>query len=353
MSDKIGEISKVVKHKSREVEYCFGSLSSDKLKALTFVPILDGGKKTFLNEDTTNGYQRQANKPRMAWFTKYLLLPTSARQITPPILLSGRDGWQFVPDANGWTGKIVVTKPAAIIDGQHRAGGYVNLYESTGQITEVAFILLNQLSLPEEIQTFITVNNTAKGVTKSTTAYLAQDKPYAEIAWQLNEEQDSPFVGRISRGVVERYHLFALHSVAKEMERLFSIGAVQDLDTETKTEYASRFFNIVAETLEEIWQEDIRQLDDPESRGRNAFTSKLLELTGLSAWCYTGAQILSRSYNEFTGMNWENVERLIRASREIDWDKSGQYLGRTGLVGAKAMSAEMIRLLPAENSPLD
>ena len=80
MSDKIGEISKVVKHKSGDVEYFFGSLTSDKLKALTFVPVLDGGKKTYLIEDTTTGYQRQAEKSRMNHFTKFLLEPTTARQ---------------------------------------------------------------------------------------------------------------------------------------------------------------------------------------------------------------------------------------------------------------------------------
>lgn len=47
-------------------------------------------------------------------------------------------------------------------------------------------------------------------------------------------------------------------------------------------------------------------------------------------------------------MNWENVRRLVEAASEIDWTKDGEYNNQTGIVGGKAMSNEMIRLLPAE-----
>lgn len=47
-------------------------------------------------------------------------------------------------------------------------------------------------------------------------------------------------------------------------------------------------------------------------------------------------------------MNWANVERLVHAAAQVDWDKTGQYQGRTGLVGGKVMADDMIRLLPAE-----
>jgi len=350
MSDKIGEISRVVKLKSGDTVYYFGTFTSDKLKALTFVPVLDKSKKSYLNEESADGYQRQGNPSRMNGFKSFLEKNTSS--VTPPILLSGRGGWHFEPEATEWTGKLVITEAAAIIDGQHRAGGYVHLYEKTGQIRDVAFILLNGLAQKEEIATFITVNNTQVGVAKSTTAYL-EDEEEAQIAWNLNTEPDSPFKGRISRGTMERQHLFALHSVAKEIDRLFSVGAVKDLDVETKTDFAKRFFTFVADHLHAEWFTDLAQLDDPTSRGRNSFTSKLLELTGLVAWCYTGAQILSRSYHESTAMNWENVDRLVLAASNIEWSKNGQYLGRTGVVGAKAMANDMIRLLPAEGTPPD
>ena len=47
-------------------------------------------------------------------------------------------------------------------------------------------------------------------------------------------------------------------------------------------------------------------------------------------------------------MNWDNVRRLVEAASGIDWRKDGEYRGMTGEVGGKAMSQEMLRLLPAE-----
>ena len=86
-----------------------------------------------------------------------------------------------------------------------------------------------------------------------------------------------------------------------------------------------------------------------ETRGRSDFEYKLLELTGLVAWSLTGAHIFLRSYSDGTGMNWENVRRLVEAASEIDWTKDGEYNNQTGIVGGRAMSNEMIRLLPAES----
>ena len=111
----------------------------------------------------------------------------------------------------------------------------------------------------------------------------------------------------------------------------------------------SQFWTIIADQLHEEWS-DIDKLDNPDIKGsrRNAFDYKLLELTGLIAWSYTGAYIFSRSYSEGIGMDWDNVRRLVKAASEIDWHKGGEYEGRTGEVGGKAMADEMNRLLPAE-----
>ena len=147
---------------------------------------------------------------------------------------------------------------------------------------------------------------------------------------------------------MQRTHLFNLNSVAKQITRLFALGVVQDLDIDQKVELMSEFWTIIADQLEDEWS-DIEKLDDPDSKGRRDFEYKLLELTGLIAWSYTGAQIFSRSYREEKGMNWDNVRRLVKAASVIDWRKDGEYEGRTGEVGGKAMADEMIRLLPAEN----
>ena len=111
----------------------------------------------------------------------------------------------------------------------------------------------------------------------------------------------------------------------------------------------SRFWTIIADQLDEEWS-DIDKLK-PETGRRSHFEYKLLELTGLIAWAYTGAQIFSRSYSEQTGMNWDNVIRLVEIVSGIDWRKDGEFAGRTGEAGGKIMADEMIRMLPAESVP--
>jgi hypothetical protein len=203
------------------------------------------------------------------------------------------------------------------------------------------------LSIKEEMDEFIVVNNSQKGVPRALTTYL-EGTEEAAVAWQLNEDPDSPFYGKITRTSIEKQHLFTLSSVARQVKELFKSGKLVDLDSDNKVDYMERFFNIVADALQNEWA-DIQKLDDDESRGRRDFEFKLLELTGLIAWCTFGGYILDRSYSiDVAAMNWDNVRRLVKAASGVDWRKNGQYEGRTGLAGARVIAQEMERLLPAE-----
>lgn len=343
MPNSIGVVRNVIKKSANSTTYFFGTIGSDKIKSITYVPVIEPSTKTYLVEDTADGYQRPGSPQRMRAFRAFLR--KHPNHVVPPVLLSGRDGWTFEEGGDS-VGQLVVTSPAAIIDGQHRVGGFVALHEEDQEVREVPFILLTGLQRDEEVETFLVVNNSQKGVPKALSAFLG-DTDEAQIAWELNIEEDSPFKGRIARARMERTNLFQLHSVAKEIKKLFSVGSLIDLDPSIKTEYAIRYFTIIADELPDEWR-DIQELDNPESRGRNDFTFKLLELTGLIAWCQVGAHILSRSYSESIGMNWDNVQRLVEAAARIDWTKDGQYAGRTGSVGGKIMGDDMTRLLPAE-----
>ena len=346
-TNKIDEITGVVQKTQGEQQYLFGTIRSDKVKDVTFVPVIEPSRKTYLNEIVQDGYQRPASLTRMRAFARFL--KENPNSIVPPVLLSGRGNWEFESNGIGQeSGKLVIHGQAAILDGQHRLGGFVHLYESEEDVRDIAFILLLDLNPAQETKEFITVNNTQKGVPRSLTAYLEGTED-AQIGWELNERSDSPFKGRITKTTLQRTQLFALHSVARQVMRLFGLGSVQDLDIDQKVEIMSEFWTIIADQLSDEWS-DIEKLDDPEIKGsrRNSFEYKLLELTGLIAWSYTGAQIFLRSYSEETGMNWDNVRRLVKAASEIDWRKDGEYEGRTGEAGGRVMSNEMIRLLPAE-----
>lgn len=342
-----GEITGVIQKTQGNQKYLFGTIRSDKVKNVTFVPVIEASRRTCLNENTIDGYQRPGSLSRMRTFARFLKdYPNS---VVPPVLLSGRENWQFEPSDQGQdSGRLIIQGEAAIVDGQHRLGGFVDLYESEGEVRDVSFILLPDLTLEQEKNEFLVVNNSQKGVPKSLTAYL-ENTPEAQVAWGLNTVPDSLFKDRIARTGMKRNHLFTLASTAKQVKNLFSLGDVQDLDIDEKIEFMSRFWTIIADQLDEEWS-DIEKLDDPETRGRSDFEHKLLELTGLIAWSLTGAHIFLRSYSDGASMNWENVRRLVASASNVDWSKGGHFANQTGVVGGNNMSNEMIRLLPPENN---
>ena len=344
-NDMVNEIKGVVREKVGERTFCFGTIGSDKIKNISFVPVIEESVKTYLIEETEGGYQRPASASRMRAFMKFL--EDNPNSVIPPVLLSGRGNWVFIPDdGSERSGKIEVRGRAAIIDGQHRLGGYVALFEKEGEPRKIFFIILDDLELSDEKEEFVVVNNSQKGVPRALTAFL-NDEEEAQIAWALNEDPDSPLLGRITRTGMTRKHLFALHSVARQMKELFKLGALQDLDVETKISFAERFFTIVQDEFPTEWS-DMEKLDDPDSRGRRGFEYKMLELTGFIAWAIVGKSILHRSYSESAGMNWDRVKELVASTGQVDWAKTGQYEGRTGTAGATVIARDMERLMGPE-----
>jgi len=79
--------------------FYFGTIGSDKLKSISFVPVIETSSKTYLNEDTDGGYQRPASASRMRAFMKFL--QENPDRVVPPILLSSRGSWLFAPSEAG------------------------------------------------------------------------------------------------------------------------------------------------------------------------------------------------------------------------------------------------------------
>lgn len=345
--DVIGTLSKVLRRQVGNTTYYYGHLSSDKLKDLTFVPVIEASTKTFLNEETEGGYQRPASHSRMRAFKKFL--EANPDSVVPPILLSGRGHWEFSPSgSSGDFGDLVVRAPAAIVDGQHRAGGYVLLFEGDGReeggdARNVDFILINEKDLDREMKEFTVVNSTQRGVPKPLTEYLSGSEE-ASIAWELNTREDSPFKERITRTKLSKSQLFALHSVAKEIRDLFSHGSLEDLTTDEKIDALISYWVIIADERPVEWS-DIEALDDPTRKGRGDFEFKMLELTGFIAWSRIGKQILSRAYSSQAGMNWDRVRKLVRLCGNVDWRKNGEFEGLTGAVGGPRIVKVMESLL--------
>lgn len=151
-------------------EYYLGTVRSDLAKSLTFVPVKEQSRRTYLMENLTDGYQRPGSATRMKVFGNFV--KDSPLSVVPPVVLSGRDAWKFV--GKGELGEVEVYGPAAIVDGQHRMGGYVYLYENEGILRYVDFILLVGLKREDEVAEFLSINETQKGVPKSLNVLLGQ-----------------------------------------------------------------------------------------------------------------------------------------------------------------------------------
>lgn len=336
---------KIVLHERAGKRYYFGQMPADLAQNLTFVPVDEAANTEWVLERLENGYQRPGAKSRMRLFAQFL--SENPKSVVPPVLLSGRGKWKFVdPDGDGF-GRLEVHEAAAVIDGQHRLGGYIALAKGLkgGQpdVRMVDFILLEALTLDEEKQEFLTVNNTQKGVPKALTTYLkgAED---AQIAWALNEGDDSPFHGRISKTTMKRNQLFQLHSVAKEISPVFA-GELKSLSVEDKYEYLCRYWTYISEALPQEWA-DMEKLDETPPRSRKDFDFKLLELTGYIAWMRIARDIFTKCYTSANGMNWERVEELVSLVGDIDWTKDGEFAGRTGTAGATILYGKMASHLP-------
>jgi len=345
MTEIIGTITNAVRRvitspDGGERQYFIGTIRSDLAKSLTFVPVaLEETKNSPLNENLENGYQRQGSPSRMKAFTKFLI--EHPLSVIPPIVLSGRSKWKFVGDSN--FGQLEIYAPAAVIDGQHRLGGLVILHEKHEVIRSIDFILIPDLPLEEEKVEFVTINGTQRGVSKSLQEYI-KGTDEALIAEELNNNQDSPFLNRIKITQPKPGELFTFAAVVNNIRRTFSDGKLSDLLVDVKIEYMKRYWVIIADQFPEEWN-DIDRLDAKED-----MEFKLLETTGLSAWSLAGSDILAPSFDPVTRtMNWESVMRLVQivANSGLDLRKDGDFVGRTGEVGAVLIHKKIQSHLPA------
>lgn len=151
--------------------------------------------------DKDRGYQRVLSEGRIGAISRYVLkgncLPTS--------VLVTFDNGRFNSDKS----KITVPNIATagwIIDGQHRLAGI----RASGVDMQVSVVAFLGLSEKEQITQFVKINREAKNVPASlyidllkhlpdkTDAELAKER-CADIAEQLQKDEDSPFCGKIAR----------------------------------------------------------------------------------------------------------------------------------------------------------
>ena len=276
-------------------------------------------------------------KTRMNQFKKYLIEHNN--RLIPPVILSARGQWVFEETNDSLVGNLKLEGKAAIVDGQHRVGGIVAHYEQTQGAISFDFICFENLSLEDEKAEFKTINGKQVGVPKALQEFLGDD-PNAAIAWSLNTEDDSPFYDRISRTTLGKQHLFALHSVAKNVGRTFNHGSFENLNVDEKVSILIEYWNCVKEANPIPWE-------DASKETKKEHKYKLLELTGNIAWSIVGPQILIKGYNANNqDFDWDKIKEVIKfVSEDIDWEKEGHFFGMTGEVGGKQIARELEKAL--------
>lgn len=321
-------------------EYFLGQMSSKDARDLTFVPVIAEEatvrrRRTYLNE-SNNGYQRPGVARRMEAFAHYLA--TYPLAYTPAVVLSGRGKWEYSEKDQ----TLNVLAPAAIIDGQHRLGGFVCDYESNENERMIDFVLINFESVNEEERIFVDINSTAKSVASGIVAVIGRSAD-VQVAELLNNHPDSLFKGKfyIAQGRPET--LFNINSVMKEIGTTFSHGAFQNIanDIDMKYEIALAYWGEISDAFPNEWA-DI-------GLPRNSRTYKLLELTGFITWSKAASEILVPAYDqESKTINWDVVRRMINLLAEpgaIDWAKDGKYQNATGNRGAQLIHRDIQQLL--------
>ena len=161
--------------------------------------------------DPDQGYQRAPSKQHAAKIKNYLLDPTQKRLLPSATLLSARRALEFTEVGDGGLGRLRLTRPLHIVDGQHRSLGLhmaAEEDESVGGFT-VPAVILESVDRHEEIRQFYTINKTAKGVRSDLADALLKNlgalqdpaKQWLEIAIDvcniLSAMPDGPWKDRI------------------------------------------------------------------------------------------------------------------------------------------------------------
>ena len=335
----------------QDLVYYMCVMPSDVAKTLTFVPVFEKSKNPILEEVTgtgpDEGYQRPGSRYRMKNFATYV--EENPLSFVPPVVLSTRDNWKFEsPDTGGTFGTLRCFGPAAIVDGQHRVGGHVHLYEADQVIRQIELAVVPGLTIEAEKKLFMDINDNAKNVVAGLRAILGGSDDVL-VGRALLEEHDSPFRGRIKIAVLRPGQLFTMNAVEKNVGRTFSHGAFDKVSLDDKVDIMKDYWTRIADAFALEWEDIDKRASEKEY--------KLLETTGLIAFSLAAEDILGPNYDPMTRvMNWPQVEdnlNRLADSGQFDLRKDGHFEGLTGEVGGARIHRRIQNVLAASNDRED
>ena len=209
--------------------FYLGWLSLKDIRDSVFVPtkktvLPRNVERTPLEEREEDGYQRNAQISRQRVISRYY--EENPNAIIPPVLLSDRGNWSFSETDK----TITINQKASIVDGQHRLGGLSLLFEKDSEKfgeLKLPFNCVAGLTVENEKDEFLKINNTQKGVSGQHSAWISPEIWFNACALKLNDE--GPFRERIVVQRREPWQLqWNLHSIAKGIKDTIGIGARND-----------------------------------------------------------------------------------------------------------------------------
>lgn len=289
-------------------------ISSQDLKEICFVSRRD--------EDPKKGFQRLLNKNRASKISDYL--DKNKGVIPSAVILSAQDNIKIKYSKK--TKKLafeIYPESFLIIDGQHRLYG---LYEAR-EYYDIPVIIFTDLSTTDEVNLFIDINTTQKGVPS---ALLLDIKELAAKETKVEEkqrilfkalEQESPLTGYLSSsksitGKISRSAfneatecIFTNGPLCKESMKILTLGvknyliAVESVFEETESQQARINKTVIFKALFQVFNEiSTRSLQE----SGNLKVESLYEVL---------KPISLLDYDQYTGTNKATVNKIVADMR--------------------------------------
>lgn len=334
MSNKIDNVLKIG---TGIHERFLGTVSTDILKEITQVFTSEPEPKNNCHEVTElngiKGYQRKAKPSRQNAFAEYLKKNPNKFAV-PAVFLNGRGTWIFKPYDNNKNknfGYLEITDRANIIDGQHRCGGFIRLFEKDSIVKDCEFVVYNNVPLADETVFFDTINTNQKGVPPSLSILNIQDEWQKVVANRFATEDGSPMKGLISlTGGMQEQHRINLAAAAKNILRTFSSAALEETNEDQRYEILCELWSMIKQTYPDEWEIEGKRKD---------MKYKLLELTGVIAWSLAFNRNLGHFFDKDEGeIKPSKLSKAINKTSVIDWKKDGEFAGLTGEVGGRKIA---------------
>ncbi len=328
MNYKINNVIQIVDPSG--LTYYLGTITPAQIMELTFVPCVVNVNDDVLVIKTQQGYQREGDKKRMKQIKEFYGANTSS--LIPPILLSTRGAWKFIPKTtNSPFGSIEATDQAAIIDGQHRLGGLSMIATDNASSEEalhrnIPFMAVQFEDVKVESEEFEVINGKQKGIKPSHLKFIRRNETFGgNAANMLKEDPDSVFAGRIGISNRADFDIITFKAatdlVALTFDSVFCQNAFKP-DTEENQLKAMlillSYWKTTSQVFGKMW-DDIHFLPAPGASrssaapGRSKFEYRLLEETGLRAFARLGSNILYKSWmSASSDIAWQTVEDLLQ-----------------------------------------